>query len=86
MRAGLAAPLRFFPKSSWAYVRSDGKAYKARGAWNGAPQFGGESADPAFALAFRGVEDPLDDVFEDTARAVFAGLFDHLDDPRVQGA
>ncbi|HEY5863082.1 MAG TPA: exodeoxyribonuclease V subunit gamma [Casimicrobiaceae bacterium] len=84
--AGLAAPLRFFPKSSWAYVRSDGKAYKARGAWNGAPQFGGESADPAFALAFRGVEDPLDRLFEDTAHAVFAGLIDHLDDPRVQGA
>ncbi|MET0733021.1 MAG: hypothetical protein ABW054_08140, partial [Casimicrobiaceae bacterium] len=68
------------------YVRSDGKAYKARGAWNGAPQFGGESADPAFALAFRGVEDPLDRFFENTAHAVFAGLFDHLDDPRVQGA
>ena len=79
---GLAAPLPFFPKSSWAYIRAGGKLYKARGAWNGSPQFGGESADPAFALAFRGRDDPLDDAFAVTAAAVFDGLVACLEDPR----
>ncbi len=80
---GLAAPLPFFPKASWASAR--GKASEARSAWNGPPQWVGESGDPAFALAFRGVEDPLGGDFEKTARSVFGGLLDDniLDDPRV---
>jgi exodeoxyribonuclease V gamma subunit len=80
---GLARPLPYFPRSSWAFARSDGNLREARSVWNGNPQYAGESAEPAIALAFRGVADPLDGEFETTARAVFGGLLDHLDDPRL---
>ncbi|MGE4242848.1 exodeoxyribonuclease V subunit gamma [Ramlibacter sp.] len=74
-RDGLVAPLPFFPKASWAYVSNDGSASKARQAWIGSPQFGGESRDVAYRLAFRGVQDPLDAAFERVADAVFAPIF-----------
>ena len=81
---GLATPLSFFPKASWAAAR--GRASEARSAWVGPPQWPGESGDPAYALAFRGVADPLDGAFEETATAVFGALLDPLDDPRVRTA
>ncbi len=81
---GLGEPLPFFAKASWSSAR--GKASEARGKWNGSPQRPGEAADPAHALAFRGVERPIDDEFEAVAQAVFAALLAHLDDPRVNSA
>ena len=80
---GLVRPLPYFPRSSWAFVKGGGNLREARNAWNGNPQYAGESAEAAFALAFRGVEDPLGDAFEATALEVFDGFLDHLDDPRL---
>jgi len=68
-RDGLQRPLHFFPKSSWSFVQNGG--YKARQAWIGSPDFGGERDRPAHRLALRGVADPLDEEFEDLAERVF---------------
>jgi len=80
---GLAEPLPFFPRTTWAFVANRGKIGYARSAWNSNPQYTGESADVAIALAFRGVENPLDAAFEATARDVFGDIMDHIEDPRL---
>ena len=80
---GLAEPLPFFPRTTWAFVANRGKIGYARSAWNSNPQYTGESADVAIALAFRGVESPLDAAFESTARDVFGNIMDHIEDSRL---
>ncbi len=83
-RDGLSAPLHFFPKSAWAYIRRDNSLTAARQCWNNSrnPAWG-ESADPAFQLALRGVTDPLDDAFEHCAQTIFGPLLAYLEDPRL---
>ncbi|MDI3515140.1 MAG: exodeoxyribonuclease gamma subunit [Rhodocyclaceae bacterium] len=83
-REGLCAPLHFFPKSAWAFVKNGDSLHKASARWSGGmrPQFG-EAADPAYRLALRGVEQPLDERFCALARAVFTPLFAALDDDRL---
>lgn len=71
-RDGLRRPLHFFPKASWSLVQNGD--YKARQAWIGSPDFGGERDRPAHRLALRGVADPLDDEFEDLAGRVFGAI------------
>lgn len=71
-RNGLQRPLHFFPKASWSLVQNGD--YKARQAWNGSPDFGGERDRPAHRLVLRGVADPLDDEFEDLAGRVFGAI------------
>lgn len=71
-RDGLRRPVHFFPKASWSLVRNGD--YKARQAWNGSPDFGGERDRPAHRLALRGVADPLDDEFEELAECVFGAI------------
>ena len=68
-RAGLQAPLHFFPRSSWAYV--DEGMSEARKKWMSFDRRFGEWRDAAYRLALRGVEEPLDDDFFATADAVF---------------
>jgi exodeoxyribonuclease V gamma subunit len=80
---GLATPLPFFPRSSWAYVVNERKLNYARSDWNSNPKYAGESAEPAIALAFRGVADPLDAEFEATADGVFGGIMGCLEDARL---
>jgi len=82
-RRGLRAPLRFFPRAAWMYALH-GRS-KAWATWQ-ARQEGGfsESDDPAYRLALRGIENPLDAQFEALARAVFAPLLAQLDDARVR--
>jgi exodeoxyribonuclease V gamma subunit len=71
-RMGLREPLHFYAKSAWALVQNgDGKA---RQAWIGSPEFGGERDQPAHQLALRGVDDPLDGEFEEAANAVFGNI------------
>ena len=83
-RQGLTEPLHFFPKSAWDYVVSDGSLAKARQRWTSTPDRPfGEDRDPAFALALRGVADPLDGAFVALADAVFKPLLAHLEDPRL---
>ena len=82
---GLRAPLKFFPKSAFAFVDQEqpGSAakktppiVKARKEWEGdeGRDGSGEKNDDAFALCFR-EPDPLDAEFERLARAVFNPVF-----------
>ena len=78
-RQGLSAPLHFFPKSAWAYI--SGGMTAARQRWTHSRNASwGESADPAYRLALRGVAEPLDGAFEECARTVFAPLLDYLEE------
>jgi exodeoxyribonuclease V gamma subunit len=83
-RQGLCAPLHFFPKSAWAYAKNGYNPRKAVDKWTGGmrPEFG-ESADPAYRLALRGVDDALDENFFILADEVFAPLLDALGDDRL---
>lgn len=79
-RQGLDRPLRFFPKSAWEFVTAGLPA--ARNAWQVTPYHPyAEGADPAYMLALRGVDEPLDDEFQRLAHAVFDPLLAHLQEP-----
>jgi len=75
---GLSRPLHFFPKSAWEYVKSGDKLEKARNVWQGSLYHVGERQHPAYALALRGIVDPLDEEFTASARAVFGMLGESL--------
>ena len=54
----------------------------ARNAWQVTPYHPyAEGADPAYMLALRGVDEPLDDEFQRLAHAVFDPLLAHLQEP-----
>jgi exodeoxyribonuclease V gamma subunit len=88
-RQGLAAPLHFFPSSAWAYARASAAGHaepltEARRAWEENTFTGfGESRKPAYRLALRGVPDPLDEGFEQSAADLFGPLLEHLEDARL---
>ena len=78
-RSGLARPLHFFVRSAWQYVDTGLRA--ARSAWHPTLyQPFAEGADPAYRLALRGVDDPLDAGFVALADAVLGPLREHLQD------
>lgn len=78
-RRGLQAPLHFFPRTAWSFVRQGQATYPAEQAWHGAGDWPGESDDPAYRLALRGVDDPLwDSDFEQLAAQVFDPLLEHI--------
>lgn len=83
-RAGLSAPLHFFPKSAWAYVVNGEKVGAALQRWRGGrnPAFA-ESQDPAYRLALRGRGEALNEDFFSHALTVFGPLLRHLDDARL---
>ncbi len=83
-RQGLCAPLHFFPKSAWAYVKNSDNRGKAIEKWTGGmrTEFG-EANDPAYRLALRGIEQPLDETFFTLAEKVFAPLVQSLLDDRL---
>ncbi len=82
---GLCEPVHFFPKSAWAFMVGDQSWPKARARWFSTPRTPhGEDSDPAYTLALRGVDDPLDADFQACAVSVFGPLRACLDDPRVQ--
>jgi exodeoxyribonuclease V gamma subunit len=84
-REGLENPLRFYPRSAFAYTREvcksgdAAKALKAAGGewFSGAYSTYAEQTNPDFALVTRGL-DPLDEQFCATAIRVFAPIVDHL--------
>jgi hypothetical protein len=66
---------------------STGKFSEAYKAWRTTPYrpFPGEDLrSPAYPLALRGVTDPLDDEFTESAKAVFAPLLEKLTDLRIK--
>lgn len=83
-REGLSAPLRFFPKSAWAYASSDWNPRKAQDKWtNTFERSYGEDQDSAYRLALRGIQVPLDGRFFEVARIVLEPLLAHLEDARL---
>jgi exodeoxyribonuclease V gamma subunit len=86
---GLSRPLKFFPQTAWAYTdamlkQEAGRSRQepldaARVKWEGHSFSGapGECQDPYFDLCFRNI-DPLDEEFQQTARAVFEPLLSEV--------
>jgi exodeoxyribonuclease V gamma subunit len=85
---GLASPLPFFPKSAMAYAEkmadpeadeeTQEEAQKAaRGKWEGNPHAKGENVDIHFESCFRGLENPLDDKFENVGMEIYKPLLRH---------
>ncbi|CAN5483767.1 exodeoxyribonuclease V subunit gamma [soil metagenome] len=85
---GLSEPLRFFPRSSLAFVeqmlKPKGKQSpleRAQAKWRKSPEpwepdrgERPEADDPHFSLVFRNMAEPLDDEFQQLALAVFLPL------------
>lgn len=69
-RRGLDQPLLLLPRTAWAFLTAKRPWPAARDEWEGNDFVSGESEDPYFALAFRGV-DPLGDEFEQISKEVF---------------
>jgi exodeoxyribonuclease V gamma subunit len=88
---GLTRPLKFFPQTAWAYAEAvrkqeSGESRRdptgaARLSWEGNSfnRIPGEREDAYFDLCFRNV-DPLDEEFQQTARAVFEPLLNVLEE------
>lgn len=78
-RKGLTEPVHFFPRSAWKYCNGDAQIGIARKEWR-ANDFNrhAESSDPAYALAFRGQPEPLDEEFQRLASAVYGPLIAHV--------
>jgi exodeoxyribonuclease V gamma subunit len=82
-RAGLREPLHFYPRSAWAFVKT-GKTTDALNEWQCTRnQPFGESADPAYQLALRGVANPINPRFSELALRIYQPLLDHLEDARL---
>ena len=84
-RRGLCEPLHFYPRSAWEYIKTERDLSKAETRWRGGqnPAFG-ESQDPAYRQALRGINDPLDADFEENAQIVFEDMVQHIIDPRLE--
>lgn len=74
-RRGLTEPLRFYPKSSWAFIDSDGNLQQALKRWTPSAEAPwAEGGKPAYRLALRGIDDPLGGDFAALAERVFGPL------------
>ena len=86
---GAVAPLYFFPRTAWAWLRPGGSLSQAQQAWLVSPRRPfAEQGDAANRLLLRGLPDPLREGrprFEATARALIEPLLQCLDDPRFAG-
>lgn len=83
-REGLSAPLHFFPKSAWAYIRHGESRYMAATTWQSSQNSDwSEAGHPAYRLALRGVGTPLDEAFYANAGTVFGRMLDYLEDARL---
>ncbi len=82
-RQGLRAALHFYPRAAWKFVLH-GRS-QALAAWHAsADRPFGEERDPAYKLALRGLNEPLDEAFETLATTVFGPLREQLVDARVK--
>lgn len=88
---GLSEPLRFFPRTSWAFAETiaQGKdemkaCVAARQIWRGNEREGkGEQEDSYIKLAFRNVNDVLDEDWKQTSLRVLSPLLQTRDDNRI---
>ena len=82
---GLTRPLPLFPRTSWTFAEkiAAGKAaanarYTAGQIWRGNERDGkGEREDQYIRLAFRSLDDPLDEEWEKITQRVFMPIFSH---------
>jgi len=82
-RTGLSEPLHFYPRSAWALANT-GKITEALKTWQCTRNHPfGESADPAYQLALRGVNNPIGPQFAELALQIYQPLLDHLEDARL---
>ena len=75
---GLCQPLKFFPRSSLAYMQAGDKQdplKQARNRWEGSDRSWGESQDIYYRFVFR-QQLPLDDEFAALARQIYGPLLD----------
>ena len=83
-RRGLREPIHFFPKSAWKYIIGGESLSKATATWQSArDRPWGEEKDPAYRLALRGIDDPLDEDFELCANTVFSAMMNCIEDDRL---
>jgi exodeoxyribonuclease V gamma subunit len=81
-RQGLRAPLHFFPRAAWQLLT--GSPAAARSAWRSdAKQAFAEGDDPAYQLALRGVDNPLDADFQMLAHRVYGPLLEHYTEQKA---
>jgi exodeoxyribonuclease V gamma subunit len=78
---GLRAPLHFFPKAAWEFMKHGEHRGRAIAKWSSG-KFP-ERNEPAYRLALRGQDDPLDTEFEECARTLFEPLLACIEDPRL---
>jgi exodeoxyribonuclease V gamma subunit len=84
-RDGLHRPLHFFPKSAWSYMSEGESLTKAASTWLSTSfRPYGEDRDPAYRLALRGVDEPLDDEFERCAVTLFGPMLKVIEDDRLK--
>lgn len=84
---GLREPLRFFPSTSWRFAERtlrpstrdrQSPQQAARGVWEGNDYNVSERKDPYYEYCFRGMDDPLDAVWEELALQVYGPLIEHI--------
>jgi exodeoxyribonuclease V gamma subunit len=88
---GLSEPLRFFPRTSWAFAKAVAEGKDESKTWSGAEQIWrgneregkGEREDPYVRLAFRSVEDVLNEDWKQTSLRVLLPLLEACDDQRI---
>jgi exodeoxyribonuclease V gamma subunit len=82
---GLHRPLHFFPRSAWSYCVNNRSLSMATSVWlSTSYRRYGEDRDPAYRLALRGVEAPLDEEFVGCATAVFGPQLQIIEDARLK--
>jgi exodeoxyribonuclease V gamma subunit len=83
-RRGLREPIHFFPKSAWKYIVGGESLAKAIATWKSTrDRPWGEEEDPAYRLALRGIDDPLDEDFELCTATVFTPMMTCIEDDRL---
>ncbi len=83
-RRGLCTPVHFFPKSAWKYIANGESLSQAIAKWRSTrDRPWGEEEDQAYRLALRGIDDPLDEDFEQCAATVFGPMMKCIEDGRL---
>ncbi len=82
---GQREPLRFFPKTSWAFASAlsggeEAALKKAESAWAGFGELSGERENEAVTLCFGGEEDPLNEDFRNLSSIVLSPLLAAISD------
>ncbi len=78
-REGRRRPIPLFPKAGHEYAVT-GNIHKAESRWWGSGPYAGEADQEAHRIAFRGVENPLDEEFVRWSERIFLPLVEHFEE------